>query len=63
MNKEEIVESMIRTVNNYNIEGAEKAGLTDNQIQNMLDSSRPGLEYMFNRIYDDLVAKGLFTAE
>ncbi len=63
MNKEEVVEIMIRTVNNYNIEGAERAGLTDEQIQNMVDTSRPGLVYMFNKIYDDLVAKGVLTAE
>jgi polyhydroxyalkanoate synthesis regulator phasin len=63
MKKEDVVEIMIYTVNNYNIEGAEKAGLTYEQIQNMLDTSRPGLEYMFNRIYDDLVKKGAITAE
>lgn len=63
MKKNEVVEIMIYTVNNYNIEGAERAGLDHDQIQNMLDSSRPGLEYMFNRIYDDLVKKGVLTAE
>lgn len=63
MTKEEVVEIMIYTVNNYNIEGAERAGLNYEQIQNMLDTSRPGLVYMFNRIYDDLVKKGVLTAE
>jgi hypothetical protein len=63
MKKNEVVEIMIYTVNNYNIEGAERAGLDHDQIQNMLDSSRPGLEYMFSRIYDDLVKKGVITAE
>ena len=58
MKKEDVVEIMIYTVNNYNIEGAEKAGLTYEQIQNMLDSTRPGLVEMFNLIYDDLVKKG-----
>ena len=63
MKKEEVVEIMIYTVNNYNIEGAEKAGLTYEQIQNMLDSTRPGLEHMFNMIYDDLVKKGALTQD
>ena len=58
MKKEDVVEIMIYTVNNYNIEGAEKAGLNYEQIQNMLDSTRPGLVEMFNLIYDDLVKKG-----
>ena len=63
MKKEEVVEIMIYTVNNYNIEGAEKAGLSYDQIQNMIDSSRPGLEHMFNKIYDDLVKKGALAAD
>jgi len=63
MKKNEVVEIMIYTVNNYNIEGAERAGLNHEQIQNMLDTSRPGLEYMFNRIYDDLVKKGAIQPE
>ena len=58
MKKEDVIEIMIYTVNNYNIEGAEKAGLNYEQIQNMLDSTRPGLVEMFNLIYDDLVKKG-----
>jgi polyhydroxyalkanoate synthesis regulator phasin len=63
MKKDEVIEIMIYTVNNYNIEGAEKAGLTYEQIQNMLDSTRPGLVDMFNLIYDDLVKKGALTSE
>ncbi len=63
MKKEDIVEIMIYTVNNYNIEGAEKAGLTYDQIQNMLDSTRPGLLSMFGMIYDDLVKKGVLTED
>ena len=63
MKKEDFVEIMIYTVNNYNIEGAEKAGLTYEQIQNMLDSTRPDLVQMFSMIYDDLVKKGAITAE
>jgi hypothetical protein len=63
MKKEDVIEIMIYTVNNYNIEGAEKAGLTYEQIQNMLDSTRPGLIEMFNLIYDDLVKNGVLQAE
>lgn len=63
MKKEDVIEIMIYTVNNYNIEGAEKAGLNYEQIQNMLDSTRPGLVEMFNLIYDDLVKNGVLQAE
>jgi polyhydroxyalkanoate synthesis regulator phasin len=61
MKKEEVVEIMIYTVNNYNIEGAEKAGMSYDQIQNMVDTLRPGLLHMFGLIYDDLVKKGAIT--
>lgn len=63
MKKEEVIEIMIYTVNNYNIEGAENAGLTYEQIQNMLDSTRPGLVQMFDLIYEDLVKKGAIQPE
>jgi hypothetical protein len=63
MKKEDVIEIMIYTVNNYNIEGAEKAGLNYEQIQNMLDSTRPGLIEMFNLIYDDLLKNGVLQAE
>ena len=63
MTKDQVVEIMVYTINNYNIELAEKAGATYEQIQNMLDSTRPGLLHMFNLIYDDLVKKGAIQPE
>ena len=51
---------MIYTVNNYNIEQAEKAGANYDQIQQMIDSQRQPLENMCGLIYDDLVKKGVF---
>lgn len=63
MNKSQIVEIMIYTVNNYNIEQAEKAGANYEQIQQMIDSQRQPLENMCGLIYDDLVKKGALQAE
>ena len=58
MTKEQVVEVMIYTINNYNIELAEKAGATYEQIQNMIDGQRPALMHMCGLIYDDLVKNG-----
>lgn len=61
MTKEQIVEIMVYTVNNFNIELAEKAGANYDQIQQMIDAQRQGLLHMCGLIYDDLVKKGALT--
>jgi hypothetical protein len=63
MKKEQVIEIMIYTVNNFNIEMAEKAGANYDQIQQMLDAQRPQLEHMCGLMYDDLVKKGALTAD
>lgn len=63
MKKEQVVEIMIYTVNNYNIEQAEKAGANYDQIQQMLDSQRQPLLNMCGLIYDDLVKKGAIVPD
>jgi hypothetical protein len=63
MTKEQIVEIMIYTVNNFNIELAEKAGANYDQIQQLLDAQRPQLEHMCGLIYEDLVKKGALTKD
>lgn len=62
MTKEQVVEIMVYTVNNFNIEIAEKAGANYDQIQQMIDSQRQGLVHMCGLIYDDLVKKEVLTA-
>ena len=60
MSREDIINSMIDTVNNYNSELMRRGGLTDDQIGSSLISQRPGLEGMFGLIYDDLESKDVF---
>jgi len=61
MTKDQVVEVMIYTINNYNIELAEKAGATYEQIQNMIDGQRPALVSMCGLIYDDLLKNNMLT--
>lgn len=63
MKKDQVIEIMIYTVNNYNIEQAEKAGANYDQIQQMLDSQRQPLLNMCGLIYDDLIKKGVLTED
>jgi hypothetical protein len=63
MTKEQVVEIMIYTVNNFNIELAEKAGANYDQIQQMLDAQRPQLELMCGLMYEDLVKKGALVTD
>jgi len=61
MTKDQVVEVMIYTINNYNIELAEKAGATYEQIQNMIDGQRSALVYMCGLIYEDLLKNNMLT--
>lgn len=60
MTREEIINTMIDTVNNFNTSLMKQNGATDQQVAEAVVSQRPSFEGMFNLIYDDLVAKGVF---
>jgi hypothetical protein len=60
MTREEIINTMIDTVNTFNASLMKEGGATDKQIADAVVQQRPSFEGMFNLIYDDLVAKGVF---
>jgi hypothetical protein len=60
MTKEEIIETMINTVNVYNTNLMRQTGMNQPDILQNIDSQYPALHYMFNLIYDDLEVKDVF---
>lgn len=60
MTKEEIIETMIETVNAYNINLMKQAKLSDSDITKNIDTQYPALQHMFGLIYDDLEVKEVF---
>ena len=61
MTREEIIETMIDTVNTYNIGLMKEAKASDQQIADAVASQRPAFENMFALIYKDLETKGAFN--
>lgn len=61
MTREEIINTMIDTVNNFNTNLMKQNGATDQQASDAAISQRPAFEAMFNLIYDDLVTAGVFN--
>lgn len=60
MTKEDIIETMIQTVNGYNTNLMLQSKMSQDEITKNLDSQYPALHYMFNLIYDDLEVKNVF---
>ncbi len=60
MIREEVIETMIETVNTYNINLMKQAKLSEEDITKNVDSQYPALLHMFGLIYDDLEVKGAF---
>ena len=60
MTREEIIETMIETVNVYNINLMKQSNMDEAEITKNVDSQYPALNYMFNLIYDDLEVKNAF---
>ena len=63
MTKEEIIETMIDTVNVYNVDLMVKSGMNDAQISQNLIDQKPALDHMFGLIYRSLENKGLFKQD
>ena len=61
MTKEEVIETMIQTVNGYNTNLMLQSKLSQEEITKNLDSQYPALHYMFNLIYEDLESKNVFA--
>ena len=60
MTRQEIIETMIETVNDYNINLMKQAKLTDADIAKNIDSQYPALQHMMGLIYDDLEVRDVF---
>lgn len=61
MTREYIIETMIETVNVYNINLMKQSNLSEEEITKNVDSQYPALLHMFGLIYDDLEVKGVFN--
>ena len=61
MTRVEVIETMVETVNNYNINLMKQAKMSDADITKNIDGQYPALQYMFGLIYDDLEVKGAFN--
>jgi hypothetical protein len=60
MTKEEIMETMIDTVNLYNVELMMSMNMADEEIEKNIVGQRPALEHMFGLIYNSLLNKDAF---
>jgi hypothetical protein len=60
MTKEDIIETMINTVNIYNTNLMLQSKMSQEEITKNIDSQYPALHYMFGLIYDDLESKNVF---
>ena len=60
MIRHEVIEIMIETVNNYNINLMTQAKMTNADIKKNIDGQYPALQHMMGLIYDDLEVQGVF---
>lgn len=61
MTKEQVIEIMINTVNEYNVGLMREINSTEEQINSTLENQRPALEHMFGMIYDQLHINNVFA--
>jgi len=62
MNRHEVIDIMIETVNAYNVNLMKQTKMSDSDIQKNIDGQYPALQHMFGLIYDDLEVKGAFNS-
>ena len=60
MTRAEVIETMIETVNTYNINLMKHSKMSEADITKNIDLQYPALLHMFGLIYDDLEVKGAF---
>lgn len=61
MRREEVIETMIETVNTYNINLMRQSKMNEAEITKNVDLQYPALLHMFGLIYNDLEVKGAFN--
>jgi hypothetical protein len=60
MTRQEVIEIMIETVNQYNINLMKQSGMNQPDILQNIDMQYPALNHMFGLIYDDLEIQDVF---
>ena len=57
MNKEEIINLMVESINQDNRELCERGGMDKDQIEKQIEQSQPSLAYMAESLYSKLIEK------
>ena len=57
MNKEEIINLMVESINQDNREICERGGMDKDQIEKQIEQSQPSLAYMAESLYNKLIEK------
>ena len=60
MTRQEVIETMIETVNAYNVNLMKQSKMNEADITKNIDSQYPALQHMFGLIYDDLDNQDVF---
>lgn len=60
MTREEVIETMINTVNVYNVNLMRASKMNEAEITKNIDGQYPALYHMFGLIYDDLEVRNAF---
>jgi uncharacterized protein YybS (DUF2232 family) len=63
MNKNEVVEQMVKIVEELNLVAIESANLPEEQIKQMTEQVRPQLYTIQGEIYDFLLAQGIIKED
>jgi len=61
MNKDEVVDMMVKSFNDDNYKMAEAAGMLEGDIKENLENSQPSITFMLSNIYDLLVSKNIIV--
>jgi hypothetical protein len=56
MIKEEILKLMVRSLNQDNLEMAERSGMDRSEIDKLVEQSQPSLQFMVSNMYDRMKA-------
>ncbi len=63
MNKDEVVDMMVKSFNDDNYRMAEAAGMLEGSIKENLENSQPSITFMLSNIYDLLVSKNIIVKD
>jgi hypothetical protein len=61
MNKEEVIQLMLESMNSDNRELCARAGISESDAETQISQSQPTLIFMFGNIYDKLKASNVIA--